>query len=601
MDRPGRVNRGLRYLCLNHYSDSSPGLVTANITKLRLLQSLDSDVVHLPTLPGCPYDGAVRVPQDESQPERLIWFDFVVLLEDEHEVATRHGTMTMGEAGSGSPPAFYIVIFPSTPGYMAIIPHAIAWAAKESSSYDITGTGITGPFFPYLLQEHLMSTALQRISMIPWGKHYSNPGTGVVLRNWYPLMTESPRDSPVVPLLLEPWPAIPPQPSNSAGKKRRRKSDSEEEFPRVAPALRTTASIHPVDFSESGFHGSWADQDFFNLDWLSTEPALSVLPSTAYDTLYDTGLVEFHQPSAYIQPEPAHSSGLKAYTRPVNNEMAYMDYDLSWMVELESDTAFAGSDIASTPEGATALNARWLLPATQAGPVTASFIVADAQPCERVVAGSSRRLIAPAPFTVEAGPSHVSPAAASVDALANARDSSIAVPLTNSEVGGSDSDSEDEEDIPCRLIELSPDHPWSNHIYLPPSTQDVLTQLLAPDTICLPVITNPSDTMSKKPMPLSALSISHPCLHVLSSRFKPDTFFLLPSRWVDAFHSHLNQLLNSTEGESKKSALRGKHKVVTENPTVKDALDRYGVRGVVGAAALSEELWHTDWDDEGGG
>ncbi|KAI5258675.1 hypothetical protein E4T42_00619 [Aureobasidium subglaciale] len=599
MDRSGRVNRGLRYLCLDHYSDSSPELVTANITKLRLLQSLDLDVVHLPALPGCPHDGAVRVPQDESQPQRLIWFDFMVLLEDEHEVATRYGTITMDEAGSESPPAFYVVIFPSTPGHMAIVPHDIAWAAKESGSYDIIGTGITGPFFPYLLQEHLMSTALQRISMIPWGEQYTNPGTGVVLRNWYPLMTESPRDSPVAPLLPQPWSAV-PQPSNSTGKKRRRESDSEEDFARVAPASRTTAPIHPVDFTEPGFDASWLDQDLFSLDWLSTESALSVLPGTAYDALYGIRPAETQQSAGYIQPAPPEPSDLRTDTRPPNNELAYLGYDLSWMKDLESDKAFAGSNIASTLEGATAPNARRLLPATPAGPVTTSFAVTDARPYEQVVAGSSRRPLVPAHFTPEAGPSHISPAAVPVDAPSNARSSSIAVPSSSPEVEGSESDSEDEEDAPCRLIELSPDHPWSNHIYLPPSTQDVLTQLLAPDTICLPVITNPSDTMSKKSMPLPVLSISHPCLHVLSSRFKPDTFFLIPSRWVDAFHSHLNQLLNSTQGESKKSALRGKHKVVTENPTVKDALDRYGVRGIVGAEALSEELWHADWDDEGG-
>ncbi|KAI5247209.1 hypothetical protein E4T43_02287 [Aureobasidium subglaciale] len=576
MDRSGRVNRGLRYLSLDHYSDSSPELVTANITKLRLLQSLDLNVVHLPTLPGCPHDGAVRVPQDESQPERLIWFDFMVLLEDEHEVATRYGTITMDEAGSGSSPAFYVVTFPNTPGHMAIVPHAIAWAAKESGSYDIIGTGITGASYVYGSAKDLDDT-LGGALYKPWHWRSSEKLVSTDDR-----VTERFASCPSAPRAL---------PSNSAGKKRRRESESEEDFGRMAPALRTTAPIHPVDFTQPGFDASWTDQDFFSLDWLSTEPTLSVLPGTAYDTLHGIGPAEAQQSEGYIQPAPPESGDLRTDTRPANNELTYMGYDLSWMDELESDKAFAGSNIASILEGATAPNARWLLPATQVGPATTSFAVTDVRPYEQVVAGGSGRSIGPVHFTPEAGPSHISTAAVPVDAPSNARSSSIAVPSSKCETEGSESDSEDEEDVPRRLIELSPDHPWSNHIYLPPSTQDVLTQLLAPDTICLPVITNPSDSMSKKPMPLSVLSISHPCLHVLSSRFKPDTFFLIPSRWVDAFHSHLNQLLNSTQGESKKSALRGKHKVVTENPTVKDALDRYGVRGIVGAEALSEELW----------
>ncbi|KAH0394514.1 hypothetical protein KCU89_g11283, partial [Aureobasidium melanogenum] len=193
MEQTRRINRGLRYLCLDQYKDSSPELVTANIIKLRLLQSFDLSVVHLPAHPGFPHDGAVRIPQDPSEPERLIWFDFMVLLEYQADTATRYGTRTMAQAGNASPPAFYIVIFPNSPGYMAIVPHAVAWRERESDSFDIIGTGITGPYFPYLMPEHLIPLALQRISMIPWGSLYMNPGTDVVLSRWFPPMTESPR------------------------------------------------------------------------------------------------------------------------------------------------------------------------------------------------------------------------------------------------------------------------------------------------------------------------------------------------------------------------------------------------------------------------
>ena len=58
MEQTRRVNRGLRYLCLDQYKDSAPELVTANITKLDLLQSFDLDIVHLPVQSGFPHDGA---------------------------------------------------------------------------------------------------------------------------------------------------------------------------------------------------------------------------------------------------------------------------------------------------------------------------------------------------------------------------------------------------------------------------------------------------------------------------------------------------------------------------------------------------------------
>ncbi|KAG9730529.1 hypothetical protein KCU73_g11831, partial [Aureobasidium melanogenum] len=155
MEQTRRINRGLRYLCLDQYKDSSPELVTANIIKLRLLQSFDLGMVHLPAHPGFPHDGAVRIPQDPSEPDRLIWFDFMVLLEDQVDTASRYGTRTMAQAGGASPPAFYIVIFPNSPAYMAIVPHAVAWRERESDSFDIIGTGITGAYFPYLMPENL--------------------------------------------------------------------------------------------------------------------------------------------------------------------------------------------------------------------------------------------------------------------------------------------------------------------------------------------------------------------------------------------------------------------------------------------------------------
>ncbi|KAH0285094.1 hypothetical protein KCU62_g7751, partial [Aureobasidium sp. EXF-3399] len=203
----------------------------------------------------------------------------------------------------------------------------------------------------------------------------------------------------------------------------------------------------------------------------------------------------------------------------------------------------------------------------------------------------SLRALAPAPIAT--GTERPFPSSRLVDSPSEVQQSSkSAAASPGTEIPGFESDDDDEEVAPPRrLLELHPDHPWCNHIYLPPSTQDILTHLLAEDTVCLPVTTNPSENIDGSPMPLSMLSNAHPCLHILSSRVSPDTFFLLPSRWVDFFQCSLNQLLNSTSGESKRSALRGTNKIVTENPTVADAFDRYGIEGVVGSAALSWSLW----------
>ncbi|KAK5999605.1 hypothetical protein QM012_005262 [Aureobasidium pullulans] len=580
MEQTRRVNRGLRYLCLDQYKDSSPELVAANIIKLRLLQSFDLSVVHLPAHPGFPHDGAVRIPQDPLEPERLIWFDFMVLLEDKVDTATRYGTITMAQAGNTSPPAFYIVIFPSSPGYMAIVPHAVAWRERESDSFDIIGTGITGPYFPYLMPEHLISLALSRISMIPWGSLYINPGTGVVFSRWFPVMTESPRDSPTVPLI----PGVPSLPllpsSNSAGKRRRRESDSEKDSVRPAPALRelqSFATIPPVEISDPETNANWLNESLFDIEWpVLDQSVLSVLPGTTAESLHEFGIAEGQQPLENIYP------ALPDIGIPSNNAgggLGHIGYGLpeTWFPDVESiDKGVQRSGTLGK-----------LLPPTQVGPAT-TVHAQQSRPAANL------RAIAPAPLAVDAGPSHISSAVALADPPSDPhRSSPAAVSSSEADITGSEPENDDDEADapPRRLIELHPEHPWCNHIYLPPSTRDILTQLLAPDTICLPVITNPSDTIDGKPMPLSVLSIPHPCLHVLSSRFSPDTFFLLPSRWVDFFHCSLTQLLNSTQGETKKSALRGANKIVTENPTVRDAFKRYGVRGVVGAAALSWGLW----------
>ncbi|KAI4765659.1 hypothetical protein E4T52_06217 [Aureobasidium sp. EXF-3400] len=531
MDQTPRVNRGLRYLCLDQYKDSTPELVIANISKLRLLQSFDLDLVHLPPRPGFPHDGAVRIPQDASEPERLIWFDFLVLLEDEPGTATRYGTTTMAQAGNTSPPAFYIVIFPNSPDYVAIVPQTIACREGESDSHDIPSTGITGPYFPYLMPEHLIPLALNRISLIPWGSVYTNPGTGVVLKRWFPIMTESPRDSPTAPLFVGGWSSA-LLPSNSAGKKRRREFDLENDSARLAPALREMSS---AGISDLGFDIDWTENDLFGFDWpLSDQAALT-----------GDGQVDY---TGCDLPE-TWTPGFKG-----TGEGAY------WGVDLET-----------------------LFPSTQAGSAT----VIDAQQSRQA---ASLRAIAPAPLAVEA--THLSPASAPSSSPSDAQQSSkSAVVSPEAEATGSESEDDEEDAPPRRLIELHPQHPWCNHIYLPPSTQDILTQLLARDTVCLPVITNPSDNIDGSPMPLSVLSIAHPCLHVLSSHLSPETFYLLPSRWVDFFHCSLNQLLNSTSGESKRSALRGTNKIITENPTVVDAFKRYAIDGVVGSAALSWGLW----------
>jgi hypothetical protein len=549
MDRTRRVNRGLRYLCLDQYKDSTPELVAANIIKLRLLQSFDLSVVHLPMHPGFPHDGAVRIPQDTSEPECLIWFDFLVLLEDAPGTATRHGTITMAQAGNTSPPAFYIVIFPDSPGYMAIVPHAVASREGESDSYDISGTGITGPFFPYLMPEHLIPLALRRVSLIPWGEIYTNPGTGVVLKRWFPLMTESPRDSPTAPLFREDWSSA-PLPSNSAGKKRRRESDVEDDSARPAPALREGPP--PGDVLDIGFDTTWAALDLFGSDWEAQQPFENIYPNSSQVDLcnVDSGVTD-------------------------EGQAGYMGYDLSgtWTSGFEGigEGAQWGADL------------DLLFPLTQAGVSS----VVDAQQNRQAV---SLRAIAPAPLFVEA--SHLSPASALASSPSEVQQSSNSAVISPEAVASGSESEEDEEDAPPRrLIELHPEHPWCNHIYLPPSTQDILTQLLAEDTVCLPVITNPSDNVDGSPMPLSVLSIAHPCLHVLSSRLSPDTFFLLPSRWVDFFQCSLNQLLNSTAGDSKRSALRGTNKIITENPTVRDAFKRYAIEGVTGSTALSWGLW----------
>ncbi|KAG9594867.1 hypothetical protein KCU77_g3127, partial [Aureobasidium melanogenum] len=576
MEQTRRINRGLRYLCLDQYKDSSPELVTANIIKLRLLQSFDLGMVHLPVHSGFPHDGAVRIPQDPSEPERLIWFDFMVLLEDQVDTASRYGTRTMAQAGNASPPAFYIVIFPDSPGYMAIVPHAVAWRERDSGSFDIIGTGITGPYFPYLMSEHFIPFALQRISMIPWGGLYINPGTDVILNLWFPVMTESPRDSPTVPLRS----GAPS--SNSAIKKRRRKFDSEKDFARPAPALRETQSsemMPPVGIFDLGTDADWTEQDLFGFDWLPFDQSvLSVLPGTTAESLHGAGVAEGQQPLEDIYPVSSQFGVPLSDVGIAGEDLGYMGYDLpeTWFRDfegIEKEVQWAGETES-------------FLPATQAGPAT----TVNAQQSKSAAA---LRAIAPAPLAVEAGPSHFSQAAISAGSPSDPHRSSPAVPSSSgADITGSEPEEDDETDAPPRrLIELHPEHPWCNHIYLPPSTQDILTQLLTPDTVCLPVITNPSDTVDGNPMPLSVLSISHPCLHVLSSRLSPDTFFLLPSRWVDFFHCSLTQLLNSTQGESKKSALRGTNKIVTENPTVRDAFKRYGIQGAVGGAALSWGLW----------
>lgn len=569
MDQTSRVSRGLRFLCLDQYTDSAPELVTANIIKLRLLQSFDLEIVHLPAQPGFPHDGAVRIPQDMSEPERLIWFDFLVLLEDKPGTASRYGTITMAQAGNASPPAFYIIIFPDSPKHVAIVPHSVAWREGESDCHDITGTGITGPYFPYLMTEDLIPLALKRVSLIPWGCIYANPGTGAVLNRWFPVMTESPRDSPTAPLFVEGWSSA-AIPSNSATRKRRRGSDAEVDIARPAPAFRKAVSSNTLNF---GLDTSWTEQDLFDPSWSLSDPSgLSVLPGSADDALQAAGLVEAQLAAEYMHSAPCHDHASDLGSRGQADDGG-CDVSEVW-----------ASELASIGEG-NFWPAEW----------DALFLSAQANLSNVVDTQQSRhavnlRAIAPAPMAP--GTDHPSPVSRLFDSPSEGQQSSeSAVDSPGREVSGAGSDDDEEDAPPRRLLELHPDHPWCNHIYLPPSTQDILTQLLAEDTVCLPVTTNPSDNIDGTPMPLSMLSIAHPCLHILSSRVSPDKFFLLPSRWVDFFQCSLNQLLNSTSGESKRSALRGTNKIVTENPTVADAFDRYGIEGVVGPAALSWGLW----------
>lgn len=580
MNESPRVGRGLRYLCLDQYRDSSPELVTANIIKLQLLQSFDLDIVQLPTQPGFPHDGAVRIPQEVSEPERLIWFDFLVLLQDQPGTASRYGTITMAQAGNTSPPAFYIILFPDSPDYVAILPHAVAWWEGESDCYDITGTGITGPYFPYLMPKHLVSLAFDRISLIPWGSIYTNPGTGVVLKRWFPVMTESPRDSPAAPLFVEGWSSA-PLPLDSATKKRRRDSDAEDDTTRLAPALREATSGAALllgDIQGQEFDGTWAELDLFDPNWpFSDQSGLSILPGSADQALQAADLVEAQHALEHIYPVSPQHDNTDIPGRGQADDMGYH------VPEMWNPAPKGLGEVGHEEVSRWVADCEVLLPSSQSRPSGLGDLYHSRQ-------ASSLRAIAPAPLATEAD--RPFPTSAPVDSPSEVKQSSKPV-VVGSETGVSVSESDDDEEDapPCRLVELHPEHPWCNHIYLPPSTQDILTQLLAEDTVCLPVASNPSDNIDGSPMPLSMLSTAHPCLHILSSRQSSDTFFLLPSRWVDFFQCSLNQLLNSTSGESKRSALRGTNKIITENPTVADAFNRYGIEGVEGSAALRWGLW----------
>ncbi|CAC9886570.1 unnamed protein product [Aureobasidium pullulans] len=538
MDTTPRVNRGLRYLSHDQYKDTEPELVAANIAKFRLLQSFDLSLVHLPLQPSRPHDVAVRVPQHPSQPERLIWFDFMVLLEDKAGSASRPGTLTMETRANGSPPAFYVVIFPSSPGYMALVPHAVAWQDREGAGFDIIGTGITGPFFPYLMPERLIPTALRSISMIPWGRLYTNPGTGVVLKRWLP------------------------------------------------------------------FDNGLTEHDLFGLDWLAAESSAFSVPQ---DVTCDVGVPGGQQSLEYIQPASTqYSVPAKIDSEVAKDVLDYTNFDLPemWGLGFEGSVNSAQQNVAPAFEFTMPEDPDWFSSTTHAGPVTAS-VTAQAQ--GQVTTAASLRAIAPAPLAIEAGPSHTSPVVESAGPSSYAQGSSTAmVPLSYSDVDDEEEEeeeadyeveveveSEHEADLesvqepemdppPRRLIELHPNHPWCNHIYLPPSPQDVLTQLLAPDTICLPVITNSSHTVDGDSMPVPQLASAHRCLHLLTHPYERNTFYLIPSRWIDCFNLRLEQMVNGVQGDNKKSALRGGNKVLTQNPTVKYVLKAYGIKGTIG-------------------
>ncbi|THY60837.1 hypothetical protein D6C99_01443 [Aureobasidium pullulans] len=615
MDTTPRVNRGLRYLSHDQYKDTEPELVAANIAKFRLLQSFDLSLVHLPLQPSRPHDVAVRVPQHPSQPERLIWFDFMVLLEDKAGSASRPGTLTMESRANRSPPAFYVVIFPSSPGYMALVPHAVAWQDREGAGFDIIGTGITGPFFPYLMPERLIPMALKSISMIPWGRLYTNPGTGVVLKRWLPTMTESRRDTPTAPLLLEPWSST-PRPSNAAGKKRRHDSVPEEDFVRQAPALReraTRAVMPSLGIPDFEFDNGLTEHDLFGFDWLSAESSAFSVPQ---DVACDVGVPGGQQSFENIQPASTqHSAPAKADTEVAKDVLDYTNFDLPemWGLGFEGSVNSAQQNVVPAFQFTMPEDPDWFLSTTHAGPVTAS-VTAQAQ--GQVTTAASLRAIAPAPLAIEAGPSHTSPVVESAGPSSYAQDSSTAmVPLSYSDVDDEEEEdadyeveveveveSEHEADLesvqepemdppPRRLIELHPNHPWCNHIYLPPSPQDVLTQLLAPDTICLPVITNSSHTVDGDSMPVPQLASAHRCLHLLTHPYERNTFYLIPSRWIDCFNLRLEQMVNGVQGDNKKSALRGGNKVLTQNPTVKYVLKAYGIKGTIGPVELSWGLY----------
>lgn len=616
MNQTQKTNRGLRYLFLDRYMDTEPELVKVNITKLQVLCSLESDISYQPLTFGIPHDAAVRIPRNATQPECLVWFDFVSLLADEPDIASRHGTATM-DVWTVSHPGFYIVSFPKAPGHVCVVPYNIAWRERECM---YGPQSVPGPYLPYLVPLHLVPEALQRISMIPWGFPYISPGTGVKLEKWMPSLTtktttqstlQAPEPQLSTPQVLS---------SSSTGQKRRRDSDNDGHSVRAPPAYRESASI---GFLNPRFDGPPAEQDLFSQDWVTVAgPALEQVPQNwlpspappAERALRDWSAAEQSilpviQEIARAPGDAEDASELQQGLQHSQQALGEQDVVASLQQAVAAKepqyiggilpdwwtTGFEGSaDLAlviaeptfdpAMPGGTT-----WAHSPVQDGPAT-TRAAAAAQPRLRTLSvkpTAGFRALAPAPTTgqVEAGSSQPSSAALLAGSWSTALGLAATATLP-SPARGADIETEpaptlqqaaaaDSADSQPLLIGLHEQHPWCNHIYLPPSPIHPLLRLTTPDTFCMPILTSYIQLPDESPMPLSRLEVGHPCIHVLSYPLKPDNVYILPSRDVDTYNIRLDSLRATAKGNGGKSNLRGLNKRKTEHPWVQDVVSEY--------------------------
>lgn len=523
MNQTHKTNRGLRHLFLEQYPEEEPDLVISNITRLQILVNINPALIYQPSITGLPHDGGVRVLSNAIPAQRLIWFDFVALLEDEPGVAGRFGTTPMKTWATISPAAFYIVMFPKARDYVAIMPYEAAWRERECMCSSVS---VPGPFLPYLLPVHDVPEAFQRISMTAWGVPYANPGTAVVLRNWAPIVEQLVEVAPMY-ISSEDGPPVPP-PSISSGIKRSR-DENDHDTVRPAPALRESTSYALPSSGIVGleFNPLLAEHDLFGLEWQAVQDR------------HGQESIE-NIPSGYSTPAVVPGGNAKVTGK--NHEQPYIVPGRQGLQPLLEGTIDAVQ--------LTAIPAVGVAVAEEAGWPSLSSTVA------------------PASFEGTQSRTAASPTLGSRPSNANTTLSS----------SNAESEGEDVAGLPC-VIELHPHHAWCNHIYIFPTPENILSSICTPSTPCLPILTCFTRLPDGTPMPLSRLFTTHPCLHVLSQPEFPSTATLLESRIVDGFRYRLASQLNSANtGTSRKSGLRGRNKRRTENPTVIDVISEYGVQ-----------------------